>query len=84
MGAVNARYAIGLDQRTVNKPVINDDDGSFIKAGYLNTVMNVGSWPYGDPNYHLPGDIPELSDVKNAAMAVQATLAAILTLDQER
>jgi acetylornithine deacetylase/succinyl-diaminopimelate desuccinylase-like protein len=84
MGAVNARYAIGLDQRSVKKPSINDDDGSFINAGYPNTVLNIGSWPYGDPNYHLPGDKPELSDVKNAAMAVQATLAAILTLDQER
>jgi hypothetical protein len=46
--------------------------------------VNIGSWPYGDPNYHTEGDIPELCDVKNAAMAVQTTLAAVLTLDQER
>ncbi|MCL4401559.1 MAG: M28 family peptidase [Acidobacteria bacterium] len=84
MSAVNIRYAIGLDQRTVKRTKPGDDDGSFIKAGYANTIVNIGSWPYGDPNYHTEGDIPELCDVKNAAMTVQATLAAILTLDQER
>ncbi len=84
MSAVNVRYAIGLEQRTVRRPRPGDDDGSFVKTGYPNSVVNIGSWPYGDPNYHTEGDIPELCDVKNAAMAVQATLAAVLTLDQER
>lgn len=84
MAAVNARYAIGLEQRAVKRPRPGDDDGSFVKAGYPNTILNIGSWPYGDPNYHTEGDTPELCDVKNAAMAVQATLAAILTLDQQR
>jgi hypothetical protein len=37
---------------------------------------------YGDPNYHTEGDVPELCDVENAVMAVQATVAAIVTLDQ--
>ena len=60
-----------------------DDDGSFVKAGYPAAVVNIGSWPYGDPNYHAEGDIPERCDVENAAMTVQATLAAILTLDQD-
>lgn len=83
MSAVNTRYAIGLEQRTVRRPGPGDDDGSFIKAGYPNAVVNIGSWPYGDPNYHTEEDIPELCDVKNAAMAVQATLAAILTLDRQ-
>lgn len=84
MAAVNTRYAIGLEQRTVKRTRPGDDDGSFVNAGYPNTVVNIGSWPYGDPNYHSEGDIPELCDVKNAAMAVQATLAAILTLDEEK
>jgi len=84
MSAVIARYAIGLEQRTVKRTRPGDDDGSFVNAGYPNAVVNIGSWPYGDANYHTEGDIPELCDVKNAAMAVQATLAAILTLDQER
>ena len=38
--------------------------------------------PLRNPNYHVAGDVPERCDVPNAAMAVQATLAAILTLDQ--
>lgn len=84
MSAVNVRYAVGLEQRTVKRPRPGDDDGSFVNAGYPNTILNIGSLPYGDPNYHTDGDIPELCDVKNAAMAVKATLAAILTLDQER
>jgi len=82
MAAVNARYAIGLEQRTVKRPGPGDDDGSFVKAGYAAAVVNIGSWPYADPNYHAEGDIPERCDVPNAAKAVQATLAAILTLDQ--
>ncbi|MCU0978269.1 MAG: M28 family peptidase [Pirellulaceae bacterium] len=82
MSAVNARFAIGLEQRTVKRSSPGDDDGSFVRAGFGAAVVNIGSWPYGDPNYHVEGDIPERCDVPNAAMTVQATLAAILTLDQ--
>jgi hypothetical protein len=46
--------------------------------------LRIGSWPYGDPNYHAEGDIPERYDVSNAALTVKATLAAVLTLDQEQ
>lgn len=84
MSAVNARFAIGLEQRSVKRPSPGDDDGSFVRAGFAAAVVNIGSWPYGDPNYHVEGDIPERCDVPNAAMTVQATLAAILTLDQDR
>jgi len=83
MAAVNVRFALGLDQRAVKRVSPGDDDGSFVRAGYPAAVINIGSWPYGDPNYHAEGDIPERSDVPNAALAVRATLAAILTLDQE-
>ena len=83
MGAVNVRYAIGLEQRTIKRPRPGDDDGSFVNAGFPVTVRNAGSLPNADPNYHTPGDIPELCDVKNAAMVAQATLAAVVTLDQE-
>lgn len=82
MSAVNDRFAIGLQQRVVKRPGPGDDDGSFVRAGFGAAVVNIGSWPYGDPNYHIEGDIPERCDVANAAMTVQATLAAILTLDQ--
>ncbi len=82
MSAVNARFAVGLDQRIVQRASPGDDDGSFVNAGYPAAIINIGSWPYGDPNYHSEGDIPENSDVPNAAKVVQATLAAVLTVDQ--
>jgi hypothetical protein len=82
MAEVNARYSIGLEQRTTERPRAGDDDGSFVLAGYPAAVINIGSWPYGDPNYHTEGDVPENCDIENAAMTVQATLAAVVTLDQ--
>ena len=72
MTAVNTRYAIGLEQRIVKRTQPGDDDGSFVKAGYPAAIVNIGSWPYGDPNYHAEGDIPERCDVPNAALTVQA------------
>ncbi len=81
MSAVNARYEIGLEQRIAKRTGPGDDDGSFVRAGYGTAVINIGSWPYGDPNYHVEGDIPERCDVENAALTVRATLAAILTVD---
>jgi len=80
MAEVNTRYAIGLEQRMVQRSRPGDDDGSFVQAGYEAAVINIGSWPYGDPQYHTEGDIPERCDVPNAALTVQATLAAVLTL----
>ncbi len=82
MGEVNTRYSIGLEQRTAQRSQPGDDDGSFVLAGYPAAVINIGSWPYGDPEYHAEGDVPERCDVKNAAMTVQATLAAVATLDR--
>jgi hypothetical protein len=81
MAEVNTRYAIGLEQRMVERTRPGDDDGSFVLAGYPAAIINIGSWPYGDPEYHAEGDVPERCDVKNAALTVQATLAAIVTLD---
>ena len=82
MAVVNTRFSISLEQRAVKRPRPGDDDGSFVKAGYEAAVVNIGSWPYADPNYHGEGDIPERCDVPNAAQTVQATLAALLTLDR--
>ncbi len=82
IGEVNTRYSIGLEQRTEKRPRPGDDDGSFVQAGYPAAVVNIGSWPYGDPNYHAEGDIPERCDFKNAAMTVQVTAAAVVTVDQ--
>jgi hypothetical protein len=83
MAEVNIRYSIGLEQRTAERPRPGDDDGSFVLAGYPAAVVNIGSFPYGDPNYHAEGDIPETCDIENAAMTVQATLAAVVTIDRD-
>ena len=47
-------------------------------AGYRAAILNVGSLPYADPEYHLPGDTADRVDIENVAMAAQASLAAIL------
>ena len=83
MAHVNEKYAIGLHQRKAQRSAPGDDDGSFVKAGFPAAVINIGSWPYADPNYHQPGDIPELVDVDNAVLAVKALVAAVLELDRE-
>ena len=82
--AAGARYVAGLQQRIAQRPSPGDDDGSFVRAGFPAAVLCIGSWPYGDPNYHTEGDTPQRCDVQNAALAVQATLAALLTLDKDR
>jgi hypothetical protein len=81
MAEVNEAYGIGLEQTTYLRQRPGDDDGSFIKAGYPAAIANFGSYPYADPNYHEAGDTAESVDVPNLRMTVQATLAAILTLD---
>jgi Zn-dependent M28 family amino/carboxypeptidase len=82
MAEVNETYGIGLEQSTYLRERPNDDDGSFVKAGFPAAIANFGSYPYADPNYHEPGDTAESVDVANVHMTVQATLAAVLTLDR--
>lgn len=81
MAEVNETYRIGLVQSIARKEQPGDDEGSFIKAGYLVAAANHGSTGTY-PDYHEPGDIPERVDMPNVRMAVQATLAAVLRLDQ--
>ena len=81
MCKLNLKYNIGLKQRKYRGKKINDDDGCFIKAGFPAAVLNIGSYPYSDPNYHDKGDIPENVDIPNVKMAVQLSLAAVLYLD---
>lgn len=82
VSAANRRFAVGLEQRIAKRPHPGDDDGSFVRAGYPAAVVQIGSVPYADPNYHTEDDIPERTDVANAAMTVQVTLAAVQTLDR--
>ncbi len=78
-----AAYRLPLQVRAAKKEIVGDDDGSFIKAGFARTIMNLGSWPYADPQYHLPGDIPERVDIENLKLVAQLLLAAILDLDEK-
>lgn len=80
--AANEWFQIGLEQKTFKRQRPGDDDGSFVQAGYPAAVVMIGSQPYADPNYHAEGDIPERTDVANAAMTVQLTLTVVLTLDR--
>lgn len=73
---------IDLDVRVVFKEHINDDDGMFINAGFAASVMNLGSWPYADSEYHLPGDVPERVNIENVVRSTQLLLAAILQIDE--
>ena len=81
MCEVNDDYSIGLEQTTFKRHAPGDDDGSFVNAGFPAAIVNVGSHPYADPNYHLETDVPELVDIPNVAMATKAILAATLTVD---
>jgi hypothetical protein len=77
MAEVNETYGLGLAQSGFQRTRPNDDDGSFINAGFPAAVANLGSMPYVDPNYHRETDTPERVDLSNVRMAVQASLAAI-------
>jgi len=81
MAACAVRYSIGLDVRVFFKQHANDDDGMFINAGFRTTVINSGSWPYADSEYHLPGDVPERVNIENVVRSTQLLLAAILDID---
>jgi Zn-dependent M28 family amino/carboxypeptidase len=78
---LNDRFSIGLEQSKYRSENPGDDDGSFIKAGFPWAVLNIGSMPYSDPNYHLETDTPEKVDYDTAEKVVSLTLALILHLD---
>ncbi len=75
-------YGLGLRQSVIKRQSPGDDDGSFVKAGYLRTIANLGSFPYDDPQYHREGDVAERVDYENVWLAAQAILAAVLHTDQ--
>jgi hypothetical protein len=83
MSEVNEAYQLGLHQLVVKRPGPGDDDGSFVKAGYGRAIANLGSFPYGDPQYHREGDTADRVDYENVYLAAQATLAAALHVDQQ-
>ena len=81
MAMLNKQHALGLEQTKYRSERPGDDDGSFINAGFPWAILNIGSMPYADPNYHIESDTPEKVDYENAKLTVQLTLAAILHLD---
>ena len=83
MAEVNERYDIGLQQRKHQRSAPGDDDGSYVKAGYSAAIMNLGSYPYADPEYHTEEDKPERVDFENVLLTARASLAAIVTVDRD-
>ena len=81
VAACAARHKIGLDVQIIEKQPVNDDDGMFINVGFRTTVMNLGSWPYADAEYHLAGDVPERVNIENVVRSTQLLLATILDID---
>ena len=81
MAMLNKHHSLGLNQSKYLSDSPGDDDGSFLNAGFPWSVLNIGSMPYGDPNYHLETDTPDKVDYENAKVTVLLTLAAVLHLD---
>ena len=84
MSEVVASYRLGLRQQVTRRASAGDDDGSFVKAGYGRAIVNVGSFPYADPEYHLESDVAQRVDMENVLLATQASLAAVLHEDLRR
>ena len=82
MDRLNRRYGIGLEQGKFRSEQPNDDDGSFIKAGFPAAVLNIGSFPYADPDYHGRGDSPDKVDPDNLVMSTRLSLAFVVHLDR--
>ncbi len=81
MTMLNERHSIGLVQSILRSERPNDDDGSFINAGFPWSIRNAGSIPNSHPGYHTEEDTAETVDYENAAVTIKLTLAGILYLD---
>ena len=77
--------AAGVAREGLNvRAVLNVDSiaGRSDEAGIPNAVLNIGSYPYADAEYHSAGDIPERVDIDNLVMAVQLSLAFVVDVDR--
>ncbi len=77
---VNERYGLGLEVRGCRTDP-NDDDGSFVRAGFLSSVLCIGSMPYADPAYHTVHDHPDRVDYELVCQSARLIAAMVLTLD---
>jgi hypothetical protein len=82
MSRMIEKYNIPLDQSVKKRSGPGDDDGSFVKAGFPAAIMNVGSFPYANPDYHAETDTADKVDIENVQLAARAILAAVLELDR--
>ncbi len=80
---VNNAYHLGLHQRKQQRTRPGDDDGSFVNAGFKHAIINIGSYPYGDPSYHTETDVIENVDFDNLVLAAQLSLAAVVRVDMD-
>ena len=78
-----AKYELPIETFVGASGSIGDDEGSFINAGFRCAVVNQGSFPYADSQYHLRGDIPERVDLENLRASAQVVLAMILEVDEQ-
>jgi hypothetical protein len=83
MLAINERYEIGLECGVFESERPKDDDGSFIKARLPAAVLNIGSYPYEDPNYHALGDTPDKVDIDHIRRSAQLSLAFVVEMDRQ-
>lgn len=80
---VNANYDLGLDCSQVRREFANDDDGSFVKAGFPQSIICIGSFPYRHAAYHRPEDAAAAVDHEVVAGATQVVLGTLLRLDRD-
>lgn len=80
---INETYGIGLRQSAFRSAKPGDDDGSYINAGFLSAVANLGSMPYADPHYHQESDTAAAVDLENVVMSARAILAAAMRVAQQ-
>lgn len=79
---VNSSYDLGLEHSVVKREFPNDDDGSFVKAGYPAAIVCIGSFPYRHRWYHDERDTAEGVDVELLAASAQVVLGAVLQVDR--
>ena len=78
--AETKKYQLNLTSTTFFKERVNDDDGSFVKAGFLRTIQNNGSKPFAYSQYHLPGDTPERVNLLNLTLVAKLLTGTVLDL----
>lgn len=81
--AETEKYDLPLTSTTFFKERVNDDDGSFVKAGYLRTIQNNGSKPFAFSQYHLPGDVPERVNLLNLTLVARLLAGTVLDLSAQ-